>query len=370
MSIIKQDFENSLTFSVTYQVTQKEYEDFKERLIEQLRKSYKKHGYRDGHVPMDIYLKDNDMSKITQTIQQETAMRYTGEAIKSAKKILAEKGRVAIDFNIPIGGDNSGESEEGFYFTVICLLLPEMDLKGISKIKLKEVSENDIEGKIEFSDFLEREHTNLLTQVNEICKKEKKEEYENIQEAVANFEDLKKQFKDKQGLDDFLKNVYETQIQGVIRDLTQIQLRDEIMKSVPDFDLPEARVNSEVARIVSVLQSESEKNNINLDQAYKSSGLPNPKNISPKNIVELTGLVDDYVKSEFKLTYILREVYETMVEEKIEENQIDELTEKIKASPASYNMAPGQEDLAYNSRAFDLMMRTKAAEKIETMIKG
>jgi hypothetical protein len=85
---------------------------------------------------------------------------------------------------------------------------------------------------------------------------------------------------------------------------------------------------------------------------------------------DVRGKIEEYVTTEFKLVEILRYVYYTLVESKIEDKEVQDFKNAIEADPAKYNVS--QAEVANGKAidvAYDRLLREKAFNWIASQVK-
>jgi|GEM_PF-3711146 len=354
-----------LVFSLDYNISKAEYQTFKQRIIDQLIQSVEVEGFRKGKVPEQLALKNLDPEKTSQTVAQETIVKFAPETFEQAKNLLIKDNRTSIDFNVTLNDPILGEQEDNsFTFRVLATLLPQIDIGPISKIKLVPITEADLPQRITREELFTREKANLLAGLN----KENAAQYATLSEAFEKDENLQKQFKAEADFDTFLNRIFDQETEYLMSRARQQQLIKAIINDVPDFDINEDGINAEVTRIVTVVQKESEAAKISLEQAFKNTGLPNPDNQSAKSIVEVTGLINHYVKSEFKLMWLLRYIYETKSEPKLTSEELETTVRDIQREPERFGVSKDLSQEEYQNVAFDRSMRTRAIQEVARIV--
>lgn len=366
--VLNTEYPNELAFFLDYVVDAEEYKVWKNRILEQLRTSYRHEGFRPGHVPMEIFLKNADPEKIKEILLKETVEKYSYEAIEKGKQKLKDDGRIHIEIGVVSDPNLTKENEDGsFQFRVFFGLLPQIDIEPIRNLQLQEPTEADLPKRLSLEEFIQREERNLLEAVNK--NRDKESPFTTIEEAIQNTSELKQQFTDRNGLKAFLEKTYNGETTLLFEDAKRAKIVQAILNLVPTFPLPEDRVNSEVLRIVQVIVSESEKRNKTLAQVVGEVGIPNPDNLPIKNVSDLTAIVQKYVENEFRLRWgILRYVYEKYAEEKITEEEVEKAAEEIQNNPQAYGLPRNLNQEEYKNLAYDYLIRVVASRIIESWV--
>lgn len=194
-------------------------------------------------------------------------------------------------------------------------------------------------------------------------------EFETVEEILENSKDAKKQFGTPEDFKNLVKKVYDQETQQLLKNLKRRQIIEEVVKIVPQFQLPQSSFEAEVERILQVLNARTLEAKISLKDAFAASGLPGSED-KIKSDNDVKSKIEEYVTTEFKLVEILRFVYYTLVEPKIEDKEVQEFKEAIEANPSKYNVSSAE---IANGKAIDVaydrLLREKAFNWIAAQVK-
>jgi len=375
MSIITTQYsEDTLSFYLDYSVSSDLYEPWKARLTKQFLENVEVKGFRTGKVPEKVALENIDPAKMQSTIFEETVMRFFEEARKEAEAMLKKDGRIPLDFSANFIPDMLPEIDEkgktSFQFRANASLLPVIDLSKIkNKIEVTEIDEKDLPQRLTLQEFETREKDNLLANINAKREESKETLFKNWTEAFENLEDLRKQFKDEDGMHKFFETFYNQETDNLKASTKQNKIVEFVLQNTPPFALPQGRIDGEVARITQVLQEDTVTKKMSLVQVLAASGVPNPKKVEPKNILELSQIVYDYVQNEFKLTWILRYIYETELEQKPEIEIFEKATKQVQQKPEEFGLNKNATEAECQNFATDRIIRDNAGQILFSWVK-
>jgi len=459
--IIQANITSELKYTVQILAEKKEYEDFKERLVDQFIKNVDVKGFRKGNAPKDLALAKVDQLKLQTTILEETVQKFYTELLPEIKKDLEDKKRDVVFSSAELitDAESTKETDKGFEFTINLSLLANADLSIFDKLELKKPVQKDLENRLSFKDFSDKEYKNLITtfakyktvetkakkgskiiaDITEQLATDKSEPKENkdaelilgqnlfppefeekligakasetkkfeldleigehsghnhtpgersqkykfvvkikevqepatddLDEVIKNSEDAKKQLKSKENVDKLLKDIYDRETEELLIVKKRRDVVEVIVNKVPNFDLPKILVNSEIERIMGVLQARSLERKITLMESFNQAGLPGSE-AKLKNDNQVLEKVTDYVNKEFKLVEILRAVYYAKVEPKIMPEEMAEIQADMQKNPAKYNLR--NEDVVGDKAAdiaFDRLLREKSYQWVASQIK-
>ncbi len=374
MSILSSNYsDDTLSFSLDYSVSSDLFEPWKARLTKQFLENVEVKGFRPGKVPEKVALENIDPAKMEATIYEETVMRFFDEARAEVMTILGKDGRIPLDFAASfIPGSSPEKTDNGktsFHFRITANLLPVIDLENIkNKIVITEPTEKDLPERITLVEFEAREKTNLLNNINSKRTEVKEKSFTNWTEAFAELEDLKTQFKTEDGMSEFFKNFYDNETINLLASIKQGRIVKFVLDNVPPFALPQTRIDGEVARITQVLQEDVVAKNLSLSQVLAASGIPNPEKSEPKNILELSQIIYDYVTNEFKLTWILRGIYEMEVATKPMAEIFEKATKQIQQKPTEFGLSEKATESECQNLATDRIIRDTAGNVLMSWV--
>jgi trigger factor len=164
--IIKTEFSDEITYTVSCLVEAKEYQEFKDRITDQFIKNVDVKGFRKGKAPRELAMKNLDPIALQQTILEESIEKFYAEVQAEVSQGLSSKGRIPANVPAQIDPTSIKEDDKGLNFTVKVSLLPEIDLEVISKITLDEPKEKDITDRVSKKDFFAKEKESLMKALN------------------------------------------------------------------------------------------------------------------------------------------------------------------------------------------------------------
>lgn len=147
-------------------VEKQEYQDFKERIIDQILKNITVKGYRKGHAPREKAMQKVNPIELQSTIIQETIEKFFPSIQKDLEEYMKSESRQAISATVSVSPDHTKETDDGFQFRVITNLLPKIDLDTISTIKIELPDGEDIDNRISKKEFFEKEEKNAIAYLN------------------------------------------------------------------------------------------------------------------------------------------------------------------------------------------------------------
>lgn len=194
-------------------------------------------------------------------------------------------------------------------------------------------------------------------------------EFSTIAEVLENSAEAKKQFGTEENFKSLVRRVYDQETEQLLRNLRRRMIIEEVVKVVPKFQLPKSSFEAEVERILQVLNARTLETKTSLKDAFAASGLPGSED-KVKTDNDVRGKIEEYVTTEFKLVEILRYVYYTLVEPKIDDKEVQDFKNAIEADPAKYNVSQGE---IANGKAIDVaydrLLREKAFNWIASQVK-
>jgi len=194
--------------------------------------------------------------------------------------------------------------------------------------------------------------------------------YKTLIELFENSDEAKKQFKTLADFDIFLTNIYTTETTQILDSLKRQSVIKALVEDLPNFPLPQDQIADEVERILNVLQERAITSKQSLMQVFASSGLPDAdKNASSEE--EVRKFVKGYITKEFKLVDILRVVYNTKVEEKMTDKDVEFLAKEIIKDPTKYEIADAANLTEDRSKdiAYDRLLRARSFKWILEQVK-
>lgn len=370
MIIISADqYLNPLTFAADYTVPVSDFKPFYDRIISQLIKTVQVPGFRPGRVPEKLALQHLDPKRVDEIMVEETINKFLPEAIASTKTKLQAENRIILGQQLEFK-TNSGEQEDrSFKFSLNFSLLPQVDLEKALALKLPVVETKDIPELLSIEKFLEREEDLLLKNVNNMKTKDNLETYKMLDEAFETDVILQKQYTSLEEFRKLLGGIYTQELENTKNRLVNDKLISQLIKVTPDFDLPESLLNAEVERLTKAIVQKAAADKVTLEQAWSNNPF-NKDKVKAKSESDIATGVRGALHDEFKLMYTLRFVHETMVEDKVEDGEIQELVKRMQERPDLYDL-PDQTPLEeIENRAYDQAMRNKAFAAFRRKIEG
>lgn len=148
-------------------VENNEYQEFKDKIIDQVLSTVSVKGYRKGHAPRNKAMQKVNPIQLQSTIIQETVERFFPELQAQLDEYLKTEDRQPLTVTVSVSPEHTKETDEGFQFRIVTTLLPQVDLEPISKIKIELPDGEDIENRITKKEFYEKEEKNALAYFNQ-----------------------------------------------------------------------------------------------------------------------------------------------------------------------------------------------------------
>ena len=171
-------------------------------------------------------------------------------------------------------------------------------------------------------------------------------------------------FGDETAFDETYTKTWESEKVQVKKNIKQTRVIQALLDLVPEFELQEAVVDSEIERITKSVLEDVKENGKTIAEIVEIIGMPNPKKIVAKTEKELKEIVTNYVKNEMRLMWILRKVYEDFVVTKPTQEDIDNLAKDMETKSDQYNVPKNLPTEQYQDMAFDRAMRGTAYDII------
>jgi FKBP-type peptidyl-prolyl cis-trans isomerase (trigger factor) len=367
--IISTKFSDNLTVLADYLIEATEYKDFSQTILNQLIKSVEVPGFRKGKVPEDIAIKNIDPQKLQTTVIRELIQKYAPDGVSKVREFVESESRKLLDAQVDILSEELGENKQGeFTFRIVGNLLPQVDISKVKQIQYKSVDDTDLPERISKEEFLEREKSNFLANINQDLTNKGVTNAENLIDAFEKHEEFKNRYQNEENLKNELSSFYDQETDYIKKDIQHRKVIKDILKAVPSFDISKSKLDTEVSRITNLLQTQATTEKKSIEEVFEKSGLPNPKETKPAGIVGVTTLVNDYVLDEMLLMWILRYVYETEIDEKIKQEEVDELTSSMKKDPKKFGIPANLSSEELEAVSFDRLMRSKSFSKILTWV--
>jgi trigger factor len=214
----------------------------------------------------------------------------------------------------------------------------------------------------EFSIAFQGTTINFKIEVNEVLRPK----FTTVSEVVEANAEAKQQFANSEDFDEKIKGFYKEETDKILQDKAQSIMIKDIVDTIPEFELPQDRLDSEVDRIVGVIQDDGVSKGISLKEAFELSGIPSPKPIT--NDVDLREAVVMYVSKEFKWTGIIDAVYQNKVERKFTSEEVKQASQEIEANRQKYGIPPQATADYIENVAIDRLKRYAATQWMFTKI--
>ena len=345
-----------------------EYNKFRDRIIDQLRATVSVPGFRPGKVPANMADEQLDQDKVNATVEQETIQKFGNTSIVNFVTELKALNKHGIGFDISVNGDGLGLSDAGYTFELTATTLPDIQLANDTIIKIKEVVDKDIPANFPtVENYLVDRKVKLLEMVNQVDESGKAPEklatkFEEIVEVNPLYGQI---FGDETAFDETYTKTWETEKLQVKKNIRQTRVIQTLLDMVPEFELQDKVVDSEIERITKSVLEDVKENGKSIAEIVEIIGMPNPKGIVAKTEKELKEIVTHYVKNEMRLMWILRKVYEDFVTNKPAQDDIEKLAKDMETKSEQYNVPKDLPTEQYQDMAFDRAMRGSSYDIID-----
>ncbi len=162
---------------------------------------------------------------------------------------------------------------------------------------------------------------------------------EEVFEKSKQSTELQKQFGSAEKLDEYLTNVYNIETNRRLDNIRQRLIIDEVMKTVPDFEMDENLITAEAERIFGNLKKDAEKNKITIGevvvQAFPiiATQVKDPSKMSEEDAKKH---LEKSVREEFKWSNILSFIYQQKVQDKPKPEDFEEVKKSARKEPEKY----------------------------------
>jgi trigger factor len=194
------------------------------------------------------------------------------------------------------------------------------------------------------------------------CLELKSAYYQDLEELFEKEDSIKDQFENIQEFYTFLDKFYDDETEKLSDEMKQKAVINAAVTQIKDFALPEDKVESEVSRIFEALSLESQSKSITIAQAFLDSGIPNTGLSKSADEIEIKQKLQEYVKNEFKLSYILHSIYEELVTTKITPKELTQAVKQIKENPQQFRINQNSTDSQIQDFALDRLKRQAGAK--------
>jgi trigger factor len=172
--ILHQGFENDIKYTLDYYVEPKEYQDWTTKIKNQYLKSLEVPGFRKGHAPEELVMKQISPQALGQTIMQETMDKFGNEAIGIMQNELEKTKRIVLTQTYSINPEKTKEQEGGYLISLFVEVLPEVDLSKLSSIKYTKATEKDLAQRMSLKDYVAKEKSGYIANHTEYEKTDEK----------------------------------------------------------------------------------------------------------------------------------------------------------------------------------------------------
>jgi trigger factor len=195
------------------------------------------------------------------------------------------------------------------------------------------------------------------------CKAVKQPKYDKLEDILANVEEAKNKLGTQEDFEKLLENVYNEETQKLIRKERNNRAVKALVENVSDFPMAEQKIQGEIDRLYNLLDRQSKEQEKEITEAFKESGLPGSEE-EVSSDEEVRKHITNYVRKEFKLVSILQFIYHRVIENKITDEEVEDLKKKIKEDPQQYNVSQSttEDDDQLKDVAFDRLLRARAFE--------
>jgi trigger factor len=170
------------------------------------------------------------------------------------------------------------------------------------------------------------------------------------------------QFKDEKAFDDYITNYYDQETKQLLDQQRQRNTVVAVLDQVPDFTLDNEKIDIERDRIFGVIKSNADENKQSLVDIFRTSGIPGAEDIKVGDDMQVKKTIEKYVRNEFKLSAIWDFIYETKIESKVTQDQIEKGASEVMQSPEKYNL---NKDITLDNAqnyAYSNLKKNKAAQ--------
>ena len=362
---------DSYTAKATQTVSLSEYNKFRDRIVDQLRATVSVPGFRPGKVPAKMADAELDPSKVESIVGQETIQKFGNSGILEFVTELKALDKRAIGFDINVNGEGLGLTDAGYVFELTATTLPNIELAQDTIIKVKAVEDKDIPANFPtLETYLKDRKTKLLEMVNQ--PDEKGEAPAKLAKTFSEISEVNPMygqiFGDEANFDKTYTQSFEDEKLQVKKNIKQTRVIQTLLDLVPEFELQDAVVASEIERIVKSVLEDVKENKKTIAEIVEIIGMPNPKGIKATTEKELKEIVTNYVKNEMRLMWILRKTYEDFVTTKPTQEELEKLAKEMETKSEQYNVPKDLPSEQYQDMAFDRAMRGTAYDVINSWV--
>ncbi len=240
--------------------------------------------------------------------------------------------------------------------------LPDFE-KGMKGVKAGEKKEF----KVKFpADYFETLLANKTAEFKVTIHEVSKPQFDSISQIIEDNQELKTQFKDEAGFDNFLEKFYADDTARLTEEAWQKSIVKKVVQIVPDFQLDNDGVEAETNRIFNALAVDAEKEKVTLGEMLIKAGIPveNESKVKSLDSIQVKKEVEKYVRNEFKLSNILTAANELKVLNKPSNQEIDTTVNDAIRNPDKYNLQSGQNEDEIRTTIIDRIIRQAGAKWI------
>ena len=186
--------------------------------------------------------------------------------------------------------------------------------------------------------------------------------FDSIDALLEGKEELKKFYTDKDALEKDIENVYNARTEQVLDNIRRKRVVEEILKTVPDFEVDTKVIEEETNRINTTLLQEAGAKSISVGTALVQAGISTKKTSDIEKFTkeQVKSEIESYVKNEVKLTNILSQLYQTRVENKPTTEEFENTIKEAMADKKKYNLEESFDEARVRNIINDRIIRQAA----------
>jgi trigger factor len=173
-TILNQGFENDIKYTLDYYVEPQEYQNWMKKIRDQYFKSIEVPGFRKGHAPAELVMKQINPQALGQSIMQETMDKFGNEGIEIMQNELGKTKRSVLTQTYSINPEKTKEQDGGYLISIFVEVLPEIDLSKLSSIKYTKATEQDLATRMSLKDYVTKEKSGYIANHTEYEKTDEK----------------------------------------------------------------------------------------------------------------------------------------------------------------------------------------------------
>ena len=364
-STYKTNYDSDSQFSIVTDIEAKEYTTWKDRVVQRLLENVQVDGFRKGKAPINLAMAKIDQGRIQETTFNETVEKYGVDAIVEARKVLEADNRRILEYYLDVDPQTVGENDKGFTFKIIFSILPTVDLSCIDTLKLPKVDTQDLPKRLTVEEFLQNRRDYFVQTANTFHTEKNSEfkQYESFADLLDRDDEFKAAYPSESLFIEMFTRVYDDETKQIEGDVIKHKIILDMVANTPVFEMPQAKISSEIERIIKNIEEVSQGNNQTITEVVQGSGILQTEDRDKvfETVADAHPFVETYVRNEMRWTYIQRAMYEYRVEPKLTPEEVQDAGKVMSKNPAQYDVQGGLSQEQYESIAFDRMIRSKAA---------